>query len=173
MLYGLQSPINIGMILRVAESFGADVVVADVHQVLRDSAKLQTISDFACGALQRRPPLIIHDMAQFDRPGRLISTTIDKDSLSLPDLVWQTGDTVILGNEYDGVPEDIHRASDLQLRIPMPAGHFPKPRSVSPIDPTRTTPVSRPGEPSLNVALAAGIIAYSAYLSRAQRSGAG
>ncbi len=47
----------------------------------------------------------------------------------------------------------------------------PKPRSISPIDPARVAPVTRDGEPNLNVAVAGAIICYAAYLQAiAERS---
>ena len=54
LLVGLQSPINIGMILRVAETYQFHVSVIDRFGVLADTAKLGVIGDFACGALARR-----------------------------------------------------------------------------------------------------------------------
>ena len=52
LLYGLQSPVNIGMILRAAEAFRFAVSILDQYGVLVDAAKLSTLQDFACGALR-------------------------------------------------------------------------------------------------------------------------
>src|SRR5215204_4067877 len=45
LLYGLQSPINIGMILRVAETYQFRVSIYDRHRVLEDAVKFGTIKD--------------------------------------------------------------------------------------------------------------------------------
>ena len=49
LLYGLQSPINIGMILRVAETYRFHVAIYDPFCLLDHPDKLRTISDFSCG----------------------------------------------------------------------------------------------------------------------------
>jgi len=99
----------------------------------------------------------------------LVATTITSDTVALPDFAWQQGDVVALGNEYDGLPAELVRDAAVRLRIPMPDGYAPKPLSRHPIDPSRTAPVTRQGKPSLNVAVSAGIIAYSAYFWRSER----
>ena len=54
LLVGVRSPINTGMILRVAETYEAEVALTGADDVLDDPARLQTIGDFSCGALARR-----------------------------------------------------------------------------------------------------------------------
>ena len=54
LLYELQSPINIGTILRIAEAYHFKVSILDPHGVLEDPQKLPTVKDFACGAISRR-----------------------------------------------------------------------------------------------------------------------
>jgi tRNA G18 (ribose-2'-O)-methylase SpoU len=172
LLWGLQSPINIGMILRVAETFGIEVSILDTHQVLRDDTCKTTIGDYACGALQRHPPHLVADLASFAETigmDRLVATTVVSDAVALPDFVWREGDVIALGNEYDGLPAELVREAAVRLRIPMPDGCLPKPRPQHPIDPRRAAPVARDGTPSLNVAVSAGIIAYSAYFWHRER----
>lgn len=161
LLYELRSPINIGMILRLAETFGVSVVVTGSQGVLADTDKLRTVSDFACGALQRKGYQALpsaFDVAHA-RP-RLIATSIEDDAIELPQFAFQPGDVVLLGNEYDGLPEDVAKACSARLKIPMADVWTPKPASHQPIDPSRVAPVSRDGMPNLNVAVAAGIICY-------------
>jgi hypothetical protein len=45
LLYGLQSPINIGMILRVAETYRFGVSIYDQFRVLDDPKRSSTITD--------------------------------------------------------------------------------------------------------------------------------
>jgi tRNA (cytidine/uridine-2'-O-)-methyltransferase len=168
LLYGLQSPINLGMILRVAETYRSSVYVFDPHFVFADPHRRETISDFACGALERVPPEVLADPADLaarSEGSRLIVTTISPDASALEDFAWRPGDMAMLGNEYDGLPAALQHGAAARLRIPMPSGHYPKPRSHRPIDPSRTAPVASDGMPSLNVAISAAIILYSHYVA--------
>ncbi len=172
LLYGLQSPINIGMILRVCETYGFRVSIYDEHRVLEDSAKLATISDFACGAMTRWGFYTIKDKAELTgmfRGRRLIATSIERTAVSLADHRFESGDAYVLGNEYDGLSEDFLREADLLLTIPMPQVWTPKPKSLKPIDPTRNRAVARDGQPNLNVAISAGIICYAAFADGLKR----
>lgn len=167
LVYDVLSPINLGMILRVCETFHAPVVLFDPRRVLEDEGKLKTISDFACGALQRVPPLVCRTDAELEpvlTRGRVVATSIDDGEL-LPAFAWRDGDLVVLGNEYDGLPDAVMAQAAAQLQIPMPEGFTPKPKSNSPIDPARAATVSRDGKPNLNVAMSCGILAYTAWLA--------
>jgi tRNA G18 (ribose-2'-O)-methylase SpoU len=167
LLYALQSPINIGMILRVAETYRFHVSIYDPFCVLDHPDKLRTISDFSCGALPRRGFRELADdaaVARILRGRRLIATSILPTSCALPDFSFCRGDVFALGNEYDGLPNALLSQSDAVLHIPMPPGFMPKPKALHPIDPDRTAPVARDGQPNLNVAMTAGILCYGAYL---------
>jgi tRNA G18 (ribose-2'-O)-methylase SpoU len=165
-LHELQSPINIGMILRIAEVYQFTVSLLDRHGVLDDPQKLPTISDFACGALSRRPVNRLQDasaLARLRKSRRLIVTSIGKNARSLLNFHFSPGDLIVLGNEYDGLPDEVAASADVLLHVPTPAAWLPKERSFSPIDPARIESVSRQGQPSLNVAMTAGILCYAAY----------
>jgi tRNA G18 (ribose-2'-O)-methylase SpoU len=168
LLYGVQSPVNIGMILRVAEVYQFKVSILDLHGVLKDRQKLDSLEDFACGAISRRGLHRLDDPAMVRRlrsGRRLIATSIGPDAVPLPQFPFAMGDLVVLGNEYDGLPDDILAGADARLHIPSPPAWLPKERSHSPIDPSRTAPVNRDGQPSLNVAMTAGVVCYAAYAS--------
>jgi tRNA G18 (ribose-2'-O)-methylase SpoU len=144
LLYDLRSPINIGMILRLAETFQLQVSIFDPALVLRDEARLNTISDFACGALQRRPPRMLVGSVQLRklrRGVRLVATTIEGKASALPEFAWRHTDILVLGNEYDGLPADLVASAEARLHIPMPDRYVPKPKSLALIDPTRVAPV--------------------------------
>ena len=162
LLWQLQSPINLGMLLRVAETYHVRVGVLGT-----DDALSPTTRDFACGALERVGFDRFADQAAAEAwrgSGRLIATSIERGAVDLPDFRFEPGDVVALGNEYDGLPGSVENAADCKIVIPMAAVWTPKPRSVSPIDPARTKPVSRDGEPNLNVAVAGAIVCYAAYV---------
>ncbi len=167
LLNGLRSPINLGMILRVAETYKVGVALVGSASVIDDEHQLRIVSDFACGAFQRKSfvwAATIDDMLTRLSARRLVSTTVETGAASLSDFGFKHGDTVLLGNEYDGLPEDILSKCTLSIRIPMADVWAPKPPSFEPIDPSRTQGVARDGTPSLNVAMAAGIICYEWFM---------
>jgi tRNA G18 (ribose-2'-O)-methylase SpoU len=171
LLYGLQSPINIGMILRVAETYQAGVALFDSAGVMSDQGKMKTVSDFACGALERRGYELIDGDRAFDEFAsgrRLIATSIERDAQALPGFRFEPRDVVIVGNEYDGLPEKLMGACQSSLYIPMADVWTPKPPSHSPIDAARSAPVAREGKPSLNVAVASAIVCYAHFTGRAR-----
>jgi len=161
-LWDLQSPINIGMILRTAEVFGAEVTAYDGHRIFEDATRLQTIRDFACGALERRPPRILAEPVPVPS-ARSVATAITADAQSVRAFEFSHDDCIYLGNEYDGLPDDILWGSDARVTIPMPDGYLPKPPSAHPIDPSRPDTVNSNGTPNLNVSAAAAIILFEAY----------
>ena len=164
LLDDLQSPINIGKCARIAEIYGMELYIHDPRNLTADPNALQTISDFACGAWQRRTNHI-HDNIQSlvgnYKKGRLIATCLDKDAIPLQDFEFKADDLIMLGNEYDGLPAELIDGADAKVYIPMPQTHLPKFRSYSPIDPSRIAAVNQNGNPNLNVAVSAGIIGYA------------
>lgn len=161
LLYGLQSPINIGQILRTSEQFGLDVTLYDAHQTFNEE-NMKTISDFSCGALKRKTPKFIHDYASFRQAhrGRVIATCLSPRATVLPDFLFRRDDMILLGNEYDGLPEHIIEDCDDMVYIPLPPAILHKPESFSPIDATRAASVSQNGIPNLSVAMTASILSY-------------
>jgi tRNA G18 (ribose-2'-O)-methylase SpoU len=154
------------MILRIAEAYQFNVSILDQGDVLGDPEKLSTVRDFGCGAMSRRSFRKLANPAELAklRPGRrLIATTIGSDALSLKNFHFQPGDLIVMGNEYDGLPDEVATSADVRLYVPIPASLMPKEKSHSPIDPSRIAPVSRAGQLSLNVAVTAGIVCYAAY----------
>ena len=54
-------------------------------------------------------------------PGRLVLLTT-KGASTFPAVAFATGDTLLFGRESAGVPEEVHEAADLRLRIPLQSG---------------------------------------------------
>ena len=169
LLYALQSPINIGMLLRVAEVYQRTVLIVDEHRVFDREDARKTISDFSTGALQRQPPIFISSddasNTQKRGVGRLIATTSSSDAVSAWGFDWRESDCLVLGNEYDGLPISFEQKADVLLTVPMPDGFLPKTPSFSPIDVARSKSVRNDGKPSLNVATAGAILSFLAYCS--------
>lgn len=170
LLYELQSPINIGMILRVAETYRVGIAIYGSRSVLESAERMKVVSDFACGALERvgyrrlaRPA----DLEKLGTGARLVATSVEEGTTPLPDFRFRRGDVVVLGNEYDGLPARVLESCKSSLRIPMADVWAPKPQSHNPIDAARAAPVARDGMPNLNVAVAGGIICYQWFRGRA------
>jgi tRNA G18 (ribose-2'-O)-methylase SpoU len=166
-VYAVQSPTNIGMILRVAEAYGMTVSIFDPHGVLAEPEKRKTIEDFSCGSLRRRGFVLLNspqDVAAQRVGRRLVVTSIVAGGSALPTTEFSSGDLIVLGNEYDGAPPEMLADADVSLHIPMPDVWMPKPASWYPIDPSKSS-VARDGTPNLNVAMSAAIICYAAYSS--------
>lgn len=164
LLDDLQSPINIGKCSRIAEIFGTNLYIHDRRNLTADSEALKTISDFACGAWQRRKSHILKDVRSFmsnHKEGRLIATCLEKDAIRLHDFEFANDDLIMFGNEYDGLSADLIERADAKIYIPMPKMRLPKPCSHWPIDPSRSSAVNQNGIPNLNVAVAAGIVGYA------------
>lgn len=163
-LCGLQSPINIGMILRTAELFGNRITFVDTYSVQCDDESMKVISDFACGALERTGFESLNGYDELGTGGsRLIATVASNKAKRHSDFVWRQSDIILIGNEYTGVPESLRASASEEVGIRMPNVYLPKPTSNSPIDPTRVQQIANPGEPALNVAVAASILIVTAF----------
>lgn len=169
LLDNLQSPINIGQCARVAEIFGMGLYIRDQRDLLKNFETLQTISDFSCGAWQRKKAHIwegAEDVIGKYKDGRVIATCLQKDAVRLHDFEFENNDLVVFGNEYDGLEQDLIERADAKVYIQMPKIYLPKPFSHKPIDPSRGSEVNQNGIPNLNVAVAAGIVAYAFFCWR-------
>ncbi len=164
LVWDVQSPINLGMILRVAEGFAIPVDVWDPRGVLLDKSRARTVSDFACGALERpNTRILASEPTPGRQAGRFIATALDEvDPVSLPDFEFRETDLVAVGNEYDGLPKAVIAKADIVVHIPMPLVRTPKPRSATPLDPTRVGFESKDDKPVLNTAMSAGILCFEA-----------
>lgn len=171
MLHGLQSAINIGSILRVAETFGVPVDIWDAHGLFAGDETLRWISDFSCGAYQRGAFTLLDAPPGEGPGGRVIATCVTGAGAMLDDFVFEPDDRVAIGNEYDGLPAGFIEKADVRLCIPMPKSFTPKPPSSAPADPARAGFSTESGDPVLSAAMSAGIICYAAHAQRLSRTG--
>ncbi|MGE0151291.1 MAG: tRNA (cytidine(34)-2'-O)-methyltransferase [Reyranellaceae bacterium] len=56
------------------------------------------------------------------RPGGRLVLLTTRGDLAFPDIAFRPDDTLLLGRESAGVPEEVHEAADLRLRIPLQGG---------------------------------------------------
>lgn len=123
---------NVGTILRLAACLGVPVdVIEPCGFPWGDKALKRAAMDYAEIANVTRHA----DWAAFEGAlaGRLVLLTT-QGGTRLDEALFEAGDTLLLGSESRGAPEEVHKRADLQVRIPQVAG-------------TR----------SLNIAVAAGI----------------
>lgn len=142
-LAGLQDPGNVGTILRSAEAFGATGAVSLPGTVSAWNPKAVRAS---AGSVFRVPlvPASVEDcFARLHAAGARVLATAVRGAKAA-DLANLTGATALLiGNEGNGVPEEIARQADGAVTIPCPG------------------PVE-----SLNAAMAASILLYEAARQR-------
>jgi tRNA (cytidine/uridine-2'-O-)-methyltransferase len=131
-------PQNLGAFIRLAACLGVPLDVIEpcgfpvddkrIRRAAMDYYDLATVVRHASWAAFRRVHLE-------GRPsGRLVLLTTS-GAAAFPDVAFQADDTLLLGRESAGVPQDVHDAADVRLRIPV-----------------------QPGARSLNVALAAAMV---------------
>jgi TrmH family RNA methyltransferase len=147
-LAGLQDPGNLGTILRSAEAFGADGVVAFPGTVSQWNPKAVRAS---AGSVFRLPFLSASAEVCFthlrEAGVRILTSTVR--AAEPADLVDMTGPVaLILGNEGNGVPAEVAKLADGAVTIPCPGM----------VD-------------SLNAAVAGSVLLYEASRQRIVRSG--
>ncbi len=124
---------NVGAVLRLGACLGVPVhVIEPCGFAFSSHAWRRSAMDYADLAELHR-----HESWQAfldERPaGRLVAMTT-KGAESLWGFAFQPGDTILMGRESAGLPDEVHVAADARLLIPM-----------------------QPGARSLNVAMAAAI----------------
>lgn len=122
-LDNVQDPTNLGTILRTAEAFGVDLVVlssdcCDIYapKVIRGSM----------GAVFRQPFLIADDLPAFIRRfntfGTSYAAVLERDSTSLTQCDFSAATLCAVGNEGNGLSDDVIAACSRKVFIPMKGG---------------------------------------------------
>ena len=147
-LAGIQDPGNLGTILRSAEAFGADGVVSLPGTVSAWNPKAVRAS---AGSVFRIPLLAVSErecLEELHEAGvKILATTVH--AAQPAELVDMAGPVaLIIGNEGNGVADDLAAKADARITIPCPG------------------PVE-----SLNAAVAASVLLYEAARQRAASSG--
>lgn len=133
-LYQPDIPQNAGTILRLAACLGVGVDVIEPCGFVWSEQRMRRAGmDYLEFAAVRRHSGWGNFQAVREA-GRLVLATT-RGAVALPDARFEAGDYLILGRESAGVPEEVHAAADLPVKIPMV-----------------------PGVRSLNVAVSAGIL---------------
>jgi len=130
-LAGVQDPGNVGTIIRTAAAFGATAAVVS------PSGQSGTASPFSPKALRASAGAALHLpllagvalpilLAQFRATGIQTLASSSREShegdqrLTTPWQVdWRQPVALLIGNEGQGLPEEIERSADARIRIPM------------------------------------------------------
>lgn len=124
---------NVGTIIRLAACLGVPLdIVEPCGFPFSDRALKRAVMDYAELAAVTRHASWTRFEAQ--AAGRIVLLTTRGDT-PLPAARFEPGDTLLLGSESRGAPEEVHARAEMRVRIPQVAG-------------TR----------SLNIAVAAGIV---------------
>lgn len=149
-LAGLQDPGNLGTILRSAEAFGSTGVVSLPGTVNEWNPKSVRAS---AGSVFRLPMLSVaadECFARLHEAGVTVLTTKLRDGTPAHRVDLTRPTALVIGNEGNGVPEELAKQADGAITIPSPG-------SVE----------------SLNAAMAGGILLYEASRQRSAKTAHG
>ena len=118
-------PQNLGAFIRLAACLNVPLDVIEpcgfpvddkrIRRAAMDYYDLATIVRHASWAAFRR------DQLEGRGAGRLVLLTT-RGAVPFPDVTFEAGDILLLGRESAGVPDEIHEAADVRLRIPLQQG---------------------------------------------------
>jgi tRNA (cytidine/uridine-2'-O-)-methyltransferase len=126
-LYEPDIPQNTGAILRLAACMGIAVDIIEPCGFLLDDRRLRRAGmDYLRHADLRRHSSWDSFHREFRRinaetPGRLLLLTTSAPQ-AYTDFTFVPGDTLLLGRESAGVPQEVHDTADARLRVPMRVG---------------------------------------------------
>ncbi|MDQ1157173.1 tRNA (cytidine/uridine-2'-O-)-methyltransferase [Sphingomonas sp. SORGH_AS 950] len=111
---------NVGTLIRTATCFGVAVdLIEPMGFPYSNRALARSAMDYAAMA-----QVVRHadwDAFRAATPGRIVlATTLG--ALPLPEMVFRPDDVILLGSEGAGVPEAVHNAADIRVRVPMRSG---------------------------------------------------
>lgn len=111
---------NVGTLIRTATCFGVAVdLIEPMGFPYSDRALARSAMDYAALA-----EVVRHadwDAFRAATQGRIVlATTLG--AIPLPEMVFRPDDVILLGSEGAGVPEAVHDAADIRVRVPMRNG---------------------------------------------------
>lgn len=111
---------NVGTLIRTATCFGVAVdLIEPMGFPYSDRALARSAMDYAAMA-----EVVRHadwDAFRAVTRGRIVlATTLG--AVPLPEIAFRPDDVILLGSEGAGVPEAVHNAVDMRVRVPMRAG---------------------------------------------------
>jgi len=102
--------------LDVIEPCGFPVDDKRIRRAAMDYYEMASIARHASWTSFKRARDLEHPAA-----GRLVLLTT-KGTTDFPGIAFRANDTLLFGRESAGVPDDVHQAADVRLRIPLQKG---------------------------------------------------
>jgi tRNA (cytidine/uridine-2'-O-)-methyltransferase len=114
-------PQNLGAFIRLSACLGVPLDIVEPCGFPLDDKRI------------RRAAMDYYDLAHITRhaswaafcrdrvPGRLVLLTT-KGAETFPNVAFESTDTLLLGRESAGVPDEVHAAAGLRLRVPLQKG---------------------------------------------------
>jgi len=114
---------NAAAAIRLAACFGLPVSIIEPMGFVWDEKRLRRVGmDYLDGAdIKRWPSWRAFDAARRERGQRLVLLTTRADQ-AYHRAAYRQGDILLGGRESAGVPDDVHDAADLSVRLPMAPG---------------------------------------------------
>ena len=114
---------NVGTIIRLAACFSVPLdIVMPCGFPASDRQLKRAAMDYGGHADIRRHPNADAFFASCAKDGGRVVLLTSHGDTPLPDARFEPGDTLLLGSESAGVPEDVHARVDARIRIPMAEG---------------------------------------------------
>jgi len=133
-LYQPDIPQNVGAAIRVAACFRAELDIIEPCGFPLDSREIRRVAMDYASCVEPAAHASWTAFASAERRGRLILLTT-KSAQSIWDFAFHPDDTLLMGRESAGAPDNVHAQVDARLLIPLARGAR-----------------------SLNVAVAAGVV---------------
>lgn len=119
-LFGLQDPGNVGMIIRTADALGMDGIIMSGSCDLYSPKVIRS----TMGSVFRMSISIVNDTEELfgllrENGITTCASVIDKDAERITECGFGGGQAVFIGNEGNGLPEEISRKCDRRITIPM------------------------------------------------------
>ena len=117
-LENVADPANLGAVSRTAEALGADGIILSSDGCDPFSPKALRAS---MGTLLRMPVYIFDNFADGIKSTGLKSyaCVVDSDAVKISDCAFKNGSVVVIGNEANGLTDEMKSTADIAVTIPM------------------------------------------------------
>ena len=114
----LQDPTNLGAIARTCEALGVGGIIMNNTTCDAFSPKVIRAS---MGTVLRMPVFLTDDLSScLKKHGlRTFSCVVDRKAKSISEVDFKPGDVIIIGNEANGISDEVKNSSDFSVTIPM------------------------------------------------------